>query len=149
MLLRTAHNPRRAATTVEFAVACPVAMLLVFGLIIGALGVFRYQQVANLAREAARWASVHGSEYQRETHQPAATQASIYRDVVLPRAAGLDSSQLQCTVTWNRNNAPTYEVSRDVVVTNIVTVTVTYQWVPEAYLGGITLTSTSRVPMSY
>jgi hypothetical protein len=34
-------------------------------------------------------------------------------------------------------------------VQNNVTVTLTYRWVPEAYLGGITLSSTSVMPMSY
>jgi hypothetical protein len=33
-------------------------------------------------------------------------------------------------------------------VTNTVTVTVSYNWIPEAFLGGITLTSTSTVPMT-
>jgi hypothetical protein len=28
-------------------------------------------------------------------------------------------------------------------------VQVTYQWLPEAYLGGLTLGSTSTMPMSY
>jgi hypothetical protein len=36
-----------------------------------------------------------------------------------------------------------------VPVTNLVTVTVTYLWIPEAFLGGITISSTSVMPMSY
>jgi hypothetical protein len=30
-----------------------------------------------------------------------------------------------------------------------VTVTLTYNWVPEAFAGGVTLSSTSVMPMSY
>jgi hypothetical protein len=32
---------------------------------------------------------------------------------------------------------------------NKVRVTVSYRWLPEAYLGGITLSSTAEMPMSY
>ena len=38
---------------------------------------------------------------------------------------------------------------QSVVIQNTVSVTVTYQWVPEAFLGGMTLSSTSECPMSY
>ena len=47
-----APSPRRHGThALECAVVFPVVFLLLFGLLIGALGVFRYQQVASLARE--------------------------------------------------------------------------------------------------
>jgi hypothetical protein len=36
-----------------------------------------------------------------------------------------------------------------VPIQNTVTVTLTYTWVPEAFLGGVTLSSTSVMPMSY
>jgi hypothetical protein len=36
-----------------------------------------------------------------------------------------------------------------VATRNTVTVTLTYQWIPEAFFGGITLRSTSVLPMSY
>jgi hypothetical protein len=36
------------------------------------------------------------------------------------------------------------------IIQNYVTVTVTYNWMPELYLvGPLTLTSTSKMPMSY
>jgi hypothetical protein len=124
-------------------------LLLLIGLVVGGLGVFRYHQVSSLAREAARYAAVHGTEYATETGQPAATPASIYEEVILPRSVGLDPSQLSCTVSWDQNNAPTHVLPDETERTNIVTVTVTYQWLPEAYLGGITLSSTSKIPMSH
>src|SRR6266404_7733612 len=55
---------RPGATVVEFAVVAPVTFLLILGLIVGGLGVFRYQEVAHLAREATRYASTHGGQYQ-------------------------------------------------------------------------------------
>jgi Flp pilus assembly protein TadG len=139
---------RPAATTVEFAVISPVLVLLLFGLIVGALGIFRYHQVASLAREAARYASVRGLDYERETGQPAATRQSI-RDKVVTDAVGLNHSQLTVQATWDKSNAPKYAAPDGTVTINTVTVTVTYQWLPEAIFGGVTLTSTSKMPMSH
>jgi Flp pilus assembly protein TadG len=149
MFQRALPRWRRGAAVVEFAFVAPLLFLLIFVLIVGGLGIFRYHQVASLAREAARYASVHGLDYARETRQPAATQTSILKDVVLPNAVGLDPSRLTCAVTWDKSNAPKYPAPDGTVITNVVTVTVSYQWVPEAYLGGITLSSTSTMPMSH
>jgi hypothetical protein len=149
-----ARSPKRPATTVvESAFIYPVVVLLLLGLIIGAMGMFRYQQVASLAREAARWASVRGGKYAKENGIPAATQADIYNNVVAPGSVSMDLSQLSCTVTWPNGNYP-YHTNIDpnnnpVQVQNTVQVTLTYQWIPEAFLGGITLSSTSIMPMSY
>ena len=130
---------RRAATLVECAMVCPVLFLFVFGLIIGGLGVFRYQEVASLAREGARYASVRGAKYEGVTGQPAATPAAIYDNAVKPRIVSLDPSQVTYQVSWNTDNRQG----------SMVIVRVDYQWVPEAFLGGITLSSTSTMPMSY
>jgi hypothetical protein len=104
-----------------------------------------------MAREGARWASVHGGQYAKETNQPAATPQDIFNNAIVPGAVALDPSKLSYTVTWNQNNWPLY-VDNDVETPtgNTVTVTVTYQWVPEMYLvGPITLTSTSTSQMMY
>jgi Flp pilus assembly protein TadG len=147
-MTRVDRKRRRGASVVEVAVVAPLFVLLIFGLIIGGLGVFRYNQVASLAREAARIASVQGTEYAKATGEPAATQDSIHA-AALARAAGLDPNRLSTTVTWDKYNAPqTYNPDKT-VTTNIVTVTVSYKWKPEALLGReMTLTSTSRMPMS-
>jgi Flp pilus assembly protein TadG len=135
----------------ELAIVGPITFLLVMGLLIGGMGIFRYNEVASVAREASRWASVHGTQYQTDTGKPAATAQDIYDNAIAPNAVSLDQSKLSYTVTWNTSNSPyhTKIVNNTVVaVGNTVTVTITYQWLPEAYLGGITLTSTSTVPMS-
>ena len=150
--MRARCHSRRGSTLVEFAVVGPVVFLLLLGLLIGALGVFRYQQVAHLAREASRWAAVHGSDYAQETGNSAATPADVYSQAIAPSAAGLDLSKVAYSVTWNTTNSPYHTTTvngQTVKVTNTVTVTVTYQWVPEAFLGGITLSSTSLSVMSY
>jgi hypothetical protein len=119
-----------------------------FGLVVGGMGIFRYNQLASLSREAARYACVHGLDYERETGLPAATEESI-RERVLANAAGLDKSRLSCTVTWDKSNLPKQFNDDKTATTNIVIVTVTYQWLPEAYFGGVTLSSTSKMPMSF
>ena len=149
---RSAVYHRRPGTTaVEFAITCPIVFFLVFAIIVGGLGVFRYQQVASAAREGARWASVHGADYANETNKPAATPADVYNQAILPLAVALDPNYLTYSVTWNNSNVP-LEVIGDVEtpVGNTVTVTVTYQWFPELLLvGPFTLTSTSTAQMVY
>ncbi|HEV3255240.1 MAG TPA: TadE/TadG family type IV pilus assembly protein [Gemmataceae bacterium] len=150
--MRILHRPRAAATTIEFALVGSVTFLLLLGLLIGGMGIFRYQQVANLARDGSRWASVHGTQYAKDTKNTAATDQDVYNQAIKPYAAGLDTSKLTYSVTWNTSNDPYHTAtvnSVQVQVANTVTVTVTYQWVPEAYLGGITLSSTSVSVMSY
>jgi Flp pilus assembly protein TadG len=142
---------RRGTTTVEFAVTCPIVFFLIFATVVGGLGVFRYQQVAAAAREGARYASVHGGDYEQETGNPAATPEDIYTKAILPAASSLDPSLLSYSVTWNKNNMPLdASGSYETPTGNTVTVTVTYQWLPEMYLAGpYTLSSTSAAQMAY
>jgi Flp pilus assembly protein TadG len=136
---------------VEFAVVCPIAFFLIFATIVGGLGIFRYQQVAALAREGARWASVHGKQYADETGNPAATPEEIYNQAILPLAVALDPDRISYSVTWDADNAPlTVDEDFETPTGNTVTVTVNYQWFPGMYLAGpYTLTSTSVAQMMY
>jgi Flp pilus assembly protein TadG len=142
---------RRGASTVEFAVTCPIAIFLIFATITGALGAFRYQQVASLAREGARWASVNGSEHARETGNPAATPEDVFNTAILPCSVALDQSKLSYSVTWDESNEPlSVHENYETPTGNTVTVTVSYVWIPETYLSGsFTLTSTSTAQMLY
>jgi Flp pilus assembly protein TadG len=148
MILRN-HARRSGATAVEMAVAAPVFVFLLFALVIGGLGIFRYNQVAHLARQGARYAVVRGTDYQSELHKPAATQATILSEAVLPNANALDASRLTVQVTWDKSNAPKQLLPDGTTVSNYVIVTVSYRWLPEAFFGGGTMTSTSKMPMSY
>ena len=151
--MRRARQRRCGATVVECAVVYPVFFLLVLGLLVGAAGIFRYSQLSSLARETARYASVHGEQYAQEMNVTAPAPADIYNNVVLPRAAAFDTSQLNYSITYNNTNWPyhtTLDANNNVIpIQNTVTVTLTYQWLPEAFLGGITMSSTSVVPMTY
>jgi Flp pilus assembly protein TadG len=137
---------------VEFAIVVPVLFVLIFGVIIGGLGVSRYQRIALLAREGSRWASVHGAEYATETHNTAATAADVYNLAIVPKAVGLDLSKLSYSVTWNTDNNQyhTTTVNGNLVkVANTVSVALSYQWIPQGYIGQKTLRSTSVSVMSF
>ena len=156
-MLRVSAPRRRGAVLVETAFVFPVAILLLLGLIVGGMGIFRYQQVAWLAREGARYASVRGTDYKKEVSGATATTAQDVRDkVILPNATVLDPSSLTTNVTWNSTNAPYTVVPVSPTnpfpkqVGNTVSVTVTYTWMPEIFfVGPITLSSTSTLPMAY
>jgi Flp pilus assembly protein TadG len=162
MTYRRQAARRRGAVAVESAIVYPVLFLLLFGMIVGGLGVFRYQQVACQAREAARYACVHGASYQKETKQPSPTADQVRQQVVLPLAAGMDPSQLTVQLDWvdevnsvvtpwdQASRAPMGTASQGQPVTNRVRATVTYQWFPELFLvGPINLRSVSELPMAY
>jgi len=138
MLLRR-RKPRRAVTLVEMALVAPALIILILGLVISSFGVFRYQEMAWLAREGARYASIHGAQYQSSTGLAAATSSDVFNNAIKPRMAGLDPNQFNYTVTWNPNNKQG----------STVTVTVTYKWVPEAFFSGVTLSSTSTMTVVY
>jgi Flp pilus assembly protein TadG len=149
------HNtrtPRSGATLVETALVLGVTSSLVLGLVVVGLGVFRHQQTAAVAREAARWASVHGGLYAQETGQVAATPDSVKTQVIPRYSTGLDPNQIKVfDVTWDdASEMPTYfDAKNQVLKSNAVHVTIGYQWLPELLFGGIKLTSTSEMPMTY
>ncbi|HEY2411695.1 MAG TPA: TadE family protein [Pirellulaceae bacterium] len=124
------QHRRNGMTVVEVSIAAPVAFLLIIGLMVGGLGTFRYQQVATLAREGCAYAAIHGPYYADRTGQPQATSDSVKTSAILPLAAGLDPSALNCKLTYD-TNAGTATVKLD------------YSWIPEGLLPATTLTSTS------
>jgi Flp pilus assembly protein TadG len=167
------HCRRRGATAVEAAFIYPITFFIMLALLVGGMGVFRYNEVAYLAREAARYASVHGDQYAQDNaaaitagSTPQVTTDYITNNIVKANGIALDPSQLAVTVTFNSPSGstdwgnvwpgshPPFTQStingQSASVTNTVSVTVTYQWMPELFLvGPIPLTSTSVMPMCY
>ncbi len=168
MLATSYRRPRRGASLVEFAIIASTTFFLIFGLLVGALGIFRYQEVSHLAREGARYASTHGGRYSEDgmpttTGVPAVNSSSDLLSYLQGQTALLDSSKLNVDVSWTApstvtpKNYPTYMDTNpnlippgQVVDQNYVIVTVSYQWFPELYLvGPFTLSSKSQMAMSY
>lgn len=151
MIHRRSEFRRSGFAATESVVVLPTLIFLILATVVGGYGVFRYQQLAMLAREGSRYASVHGGQYQQETGNPAATAQDIYNNAIVPLAT-LDLSQLTYSVSWNADNMP-YNINGgdyEKPTGNTVTVTLSYKWFPELYLvGPIVLSSTSTVPMSY
>lgn len=186
MVVRLSRTRRSAATTVEAAIILPALLFFVFGLLIVGLGVFRYNEVAHAAREAARFACVHGNQYALANASAiaAGTLPAVDEAYLTSKAkanlAGLDPTKVTVAVTmtviqpgatsststetvdWNnttenQNRSP-YSAWVDTSVTpnvnhfvqNMVSVTVTYQWMPELYFSNpIKLSSTAVMPMQY
>ncbi len=131
------HPPRRrrrGVVLLESGLVYSSAMMLILGTITIGLGVFRYQEMAWLAREGARWAAVHGPTYQSEQSKAAPTSSDVMSNAITPRMAILTQANLTCTLT---------------MTSGVATVTLNYNWTPEVYLSPITLRSTSVVPISY
>jgi Flp pilus assembly protein TadG len=150
MLLRLSPCRRRGASLVEAALVYPIVFLLTFGVVILAMGVYRYQMVAALAREGARWASVHGGQYAQDTGNAMATPSTVFSNAIQPMAVGLDTSQLTYNVSWtNATEMPIFNDASGNPVTNMVTVTVNYHWVPIMYLSPMNMSSTSVMAMQY
>ena len=149
-MIRTAVR-RRGSVLIESAAIYPILFLIILAIILLGLTVFRFQQVAHIAREASRWASVHGAQYAKETGNPAATPTDVYNSAILPMASGMDPTGISYSVTWNSSNSPTHSVVKSGTVTavsNTVLVKVTYTW-NTGLFGTIPVSSTSVNIMSY
>jgi Flp pilus assembly protein TadG len=155
MMLR--RQRRTGAALVETALVYPILFLLVLGIIMLGIGVFRYQQVAHAAREGARWAAVHGAKYAQETGNPAATPQDVFDTVILPQMARVSSANISYAVTWNQDNRQTYSYVYTNPTTgetsvrsrqNTVSVTVGYSW-DTGFFGVIPVSSTTVMTMSY
>src|ERR1043165_3670203 len=97
---------RSGIATVEFAVTSAVTLFLIVALMVGGLGVYRYQEVAHLAREGARYASTHGGQYQldgQDTRTGAAGSASSDdpRTYLLTKTTLLNAQNRQVAAAWS------------------------------------------------
>jgi Flp pilus assembly protein TadG len=145
MIVRYIEQARRRGTTVvECAIVYPLTMLLLVATLVLGIAVFRYQQLATLAREGARYASVHGAMYASETGNSYATSATVLTNAVNPLAVGLNTNNLSCTVTWSPSSPPT------TTTPGTVSVQLSYTWTPEGFFTSpFTIHSTSTMPVSY
>ncbi len=173
MRLRSSTLARPAATLLEHAIVLPLTFVLLLMMVVGSMGVFRYQETASLARSAARYASTHGAQFRRDAGlstgaagsngesadgmhwykaDPLAnsggTDASwtqdIYDQAVRPNRVALDPAFMTVKVGWPA--VINQSDKPDNWPNSKVSVTITYQWTPEFFFTGpITLTSTSTM----
>ena len=169
MKCRHVSKRRRGATVVEFAIVLPVLSLLLFGTIIGGLGVFRYQRIANMARDASRYAAVHSAQWAFDFNNGTLlTATDIYNNSIKGQTNGFDTSDVgfgtdpanppantfAVVVQYDNANQITVYQTTDaggipVTMFNRVRVLIRYNWRPECLWGTIPLQSTSEMRMCY
>ncbi|MGA2215083.1 MAG: TadE/TadG family type IV pilus assembly protein [Bryobacteraceae bacterium] len=84
----------------ETALSILCYFLIVFGMIEFSQATYAWNFVSYAARNATRYASVHGA-----TSQSIATAQDV-TNVVVAQAVALNSSNLTVTTTWSPNNQP-------------------------------------------
>jgi Flp pilus assembly protein TadG len=128
---RTTSN-RTGATVVECAIVAPVTFLMVLGIVICGLGIFRMHQIEHLSESAARWAALRGPRYQKRTGAKELTSQDILNNFILPKAVSLRKSAVTCDLQWSADKST-------------VTVDLRYQWTPETFWSPITFRSATTV----
>ena len=101
--IRVSSKRRRSQagdTMVETALCVTCYFMIVFAIIEFSQATFAWNFVSYAARNATRYASVHGA-----TSQTIATAQSV-TNVVLAQAVALNASNLTVSTTWTPNNQP-------------------------------------------
>src|SRR5258708_22649685 len=107
--MRLKQRQRRSgAHLVECALVFPLVFFLILALVVGGMGVYRYQQVCYLAREAARYDSVHGGQYQQERAGaisqgtlPNVNEQYIVTNIITANATNMDPASTQVSINFN------------------------------------------------
>jgi len=125
-------SQRSGATVVECAIVAPVTFLMVLGIVICGLGIFRMHQIEHLSEAAARWAALHGPRYQKRTGSPAPTSQDVLDKCIYPRAVSLRKNAVTCDLQWSADKST-------------VTVDLRYAWTPETFWKPITFRAATTV----
>jgi Flp pilus assembly protein TadG len=100
--LRGAHRRLRAGSRgdamTEFALVVPIFAMLLFGVMDVGKAVYAYSYVSYAAREATRYAAVHGGD-----SKDPASSADI-QNFVANEMHGLSAKQLSVTTSWSPDN---------------------------------------------
>jgi Flp pilus assembly protein TadG len=84
---------------IEFALASTVLFMTLFGIFGCGIAVFRYNMLANLSKEAVRYAAVRGAS--SNTSARVSTHQDAFRNWVRSRSVGLNPA---VSVTWPDGN---------------------------------------------
>lgn len=108
MIWLRARQQQFGQSTVEFALAVPIFLVLVLGILEFSLIMWCRNVVAEAAQEGTRYAMVHGSK----SNSPAA--ATDVENIVRNYGFGLNPDRLTVTCSWPSGNSPGSEVRVDV-----------------------------------
>lgn len=142
MRLRLRFAPGQAYT--EFALVAIPCLLLLFGVTAFGYTIYTYSFVSNAARDAVRFAIVHGS------HSVDPASNDDVEDYVESKMQGLNASQLTVSTCWNPDNgdgdcpgpsSPNNDPGK------VVSVTVTYDFQPLFGMPDVVLPLTSKSEM--
>jgi Flp pilus assembly protein TadG len=131
---RPEHSRRRwsrGVTFTEFAIVALPMLMITFGIMAFGMAVYSYSFVSNAARDAVRYAIVHG-----DASLSPATTADI-QQYVRNEAYGLNSTGLNVATTWTPDNKPG----------SVVKVQVTYAFHPFYPMSHMTLPLSSSAQM--
>lgn len=130
-LMRGASSGQSAT---EFAMVLPLALTILFAIVEFGLIIQGYNFATNSARDAVRYAIVHGA-----TSVNPATATDI-QNLVDNEANGIDTNNLTITTTWTPSNQPG----------NTVKVQVTYAFEPlyPLFKASLSLTGISQMIIS-
>jgi Flp pilus assembly protein TadG len=115
-------NSQRGSALLELALCFLSFLLLVFGALDFGMAVYAYNFCTYAARDATRWATVHGAESATSSNCSAnpgiaggcAANSSDVSNYVSNMAVGLSTSNLTVTTTWTPNTNPGAEVNVNV-----------------------------------
>ena len=120
---------------VEGALVSSTALAMIFGMMEFGQAVWAYNTISHAAREATRYAIVHGANSKAPATSTTITQ------IVKDRTLGLSQSNLTTTTTWTPNNKPGSTVK--------VAVTYSFKFMgPYVPKGTYTMRSSSQVTIS-
>lgn len=89
---------RSGVVTVETAVILSGVFMVIFSLLVGGLGAFRYQEIAHAARETARYASVHGGQWAKANPGTTVDVAAL-STYAASKVVAIDTTQWTVSVT--------------------------------------------------
>lgn len=132
---RKFYRYRNGQSSVEFAMTISGMLILLLAIVNFAMAVYAYSFVCYGARDATRYAAVHGAT------SPSPVSSSDVSNFVLSEAGGLDPGRLTVATTWSPDNQPDSTVA--------VQVQYNFQFmIPLAQLASVNLTSTSQLVIS-
>lgn len=146
---RTTARTRRGVVAFEMAIVLPIFIILIFGILLGGQKVSRYQWVAAMARDGARYASVHGPTFSAETSgNPLVTSSYVFTN---NNSKSNDSIKTRMAAVGFDTTRVTFTMSPDPITSTATTVQVTvkYQEIGMSYFPASTLSSTSIMPITY